>query len=865
MRALIVEDSEDDCALLVRELRRGGYAPVFERVDTVEAMDAALQRQQWDIVFSDYSMPKFSGTQALAHVRTRGSGIPVILVSGTIGEDTAVSAMRAGAQDYIMKGDLRRLLPAVERELRESALRREHVRADGERRASDARFRHILTMAADAIIAVDEDQRITIFNQGAELIFGYRADEVRGQPLDVLLPSRYVAVHRHQIKAFANAAENSRSMKQRGEVFGRRKDGTEFPAEASISKLTDGNKTTFTVILRDISERKRSEDELRLLLSITREANEAGDVQATLAVTLAKVCDATGWLLAQAWVPRADGSVLECSAAWHSRAAELETFRAASAGRVFASGQGLPGRVWKSRQPCWVRDVTVDNNFPRAAAARAAGLKGAMGIPVLAGEDVVAVFEFFMRAPRAEDERAMRVISAVAAQLGTVIQRKRFEERLHHLAHHDVLTDLPNRALFNDRLQQAMYDADRSRRLVGVAFLDLDRFKTINDSLGHTVGDLLLKAVAERLQVCVRTGDTVARLSGDEFAIVLAGISHVDDAARVGEKILSGFALPFRIDGHELYTGASVGITLYPVDDNGIEGLLRNADVAMYRAKKQGGGAYQFYAADMTSKAQERLALENALRHALERDEFRLHYQPIVDLYTGAVTGVEALIRWHHPQRGLVPPAEFIPLAEETGLIVPIGEWVLRTACAQAQAWRAAGRTLQLSVNISPRQFEHPGLATTIAAIVANVGFDPALLDLEITEGLLMKNAEGTLAAMTTLSNLGVQFSIDDFGTGYSSLAYLKRLPIARLKIDQSFVQDIPADKNDAAIIIAIISVAHSLGIQTIAEGVETAAQLDFLKSHGCDAAQGFYFSAPRPPQELPREQLYKAYRPSPN
>lgn len=795
LRVLIVEDSEDDCTLLVQELKRGGYQPQHERVDNAQALEAALDRQAWDIVFGDYRMPNFSGTQALARIRARGLDVPYIFVSGTIGEDTAVSAMKAGAQDFIMKGSFKRLLPAVERELRDAAMKRAKLQAEAEQRASEARFRNVLTMAPDAIICADEDQRIVIFNQGAERIFGYAAAEVEGQLLDVLLPPRYLTKHRQHIAQFAQTAGTARPMNDRNDVYGRRKNGEEFPAEASISRLTENGRTTFTVIMRDITERKRTEEEMRLLQGVTEAAAAAEDVHDALNVTLRRICETTGWSLAQAWIPNTDGTVIECSPAWYARDMDAERFRLASTGLALALGEGIPGRVLDSKRPCWIADVTQEANFTRRDLAQAVGIKAAMGVPVLVDNQVLAVLEFFIRTSTEHDARAVQLVSAVATQLASVMQRKLAEQRLHHLAHHDPLTDLPNRTLFNDRLRQAMYDANRYDRLLGVAFLDLDRFKTINDSLGHGVGDRLLQEVATRLWNILREGDTVARLSGDEFAIILTGLRNTSDAVRMAEKIVGSFVEPFRIDQHELHTGASVGVTVFPIDERNVDGLLRNADIAMYRAKKQGGGGYQFYAADMSAKAHERLALENDLRHALTHDEFRLHYQPIVDLTSDRVIGVEALLRWQHPTRGLVPPLDFIPLAEETRLIVRIGEWVLRTACVQLKRWGPAAAGMRLAVNVSPRQFEQPDFAATTAAIVRETGFDPALLDLEITESLLMQNAEATLSIMDELNAIGMQFSIDDFGTGYSSLSYLKRLPISRLKIDRSFVRDVPADK----------------------------------------------------------------------
>jgi diguanylate cyclase (GGDEF)-like protein/PAS domain S-box-containing protein len=429
-----------------------------------------------------------------------------------------------------------------------------------------------------------------------------------------------------------------------------------------------------------------------------------------------------------------------------------------------------------------------------------------------------------------------------------ITERKRAQEQLDHLAHYDALTGLPNRLLFQDRLAQAVISATRRHRVVGVMFLDLDRFKTINDTLGHEVGDDILKAVAERLKRCLREGDSVARWGGDEYAIVLADMAHAEDAANVARRILDEFSQPVRSGRHELYATASIGITVYPTDDDRVEYLLKNADTAMYRAKESGRNTYQFYTADMNAKAVDRLDLETHLRRAQERDEFRLHYQPQIDLSTGRIVGVEALIRWSRPDRGMVPPVEFIPVAEETGLITSIGQWVLRAALAQAKTWRDAGLPLvRVSVNVSPRQFRQPDFPASVARMLREAGLPPHSLEIEVTESLLIEHEPTVLARFTELREFGVRFSIDDFGTGYSSLSYLKRFPIDTLKIDRSFVANLPADPDHSAIASAIVSLAHSLRLQVVAEGVETAAQAEFLRSLGCDFAQGYLYSRPLP------------------
>jgi diguanylate cyclase (GGDEF)-like protein/PAS domain S-box-containing protein len=427
-----------------------------------------------------------------------------------------------------------------------------------------------------------------------------------------------------------------------------------------------------------------------------------------------------------------------------------------------------------------------------------------------------------------------------------ISERQQSEARLHHLAHHDLLTDLPNRLLLQDRLALAMREAHQRERLVAVMFLDLDRFKNINDTLGHDTGDALLKAVAERLIVCLRPGDTVSRLGGDEFTIILANVAHVDDVTRVAQKILDQFISPFRIGGRDLFISPSIGITLYPLDDKSIENLLKDADVAMYHAKDMGGNTFQFYTPELNIRAARRLEMETGLRQALERQEFILHYQPLVDIKTGLIMGMEALLRWQHPEHGLIPPLDFIPLAEETGLIIPIGEWALQTACAQTKAWHDAGfPALQVAVNLSSKQLRDKNLITIVKKSLDASGLEARHLDLELTESVLMQDMELAVRILKELQQAGVTFSLDDFGTGYSSLSYLKRFPIEYLKIDRSFVRDIVTDLYGAGLVQAILAMASVLNIKVIAEGVETSEQLEFLRNHACDISQGYYCSKP--------------------
>ena len=443
-------------------------------------------------------------------------------------------------------------------------------------------------------------------------------------------------------------------------------------------------------------------------------------------------------------------------------------------------------------------------------------------------------------------------VIALEGFISDITERKLAEERLAHLAQFDPLTGLPNRTLLHDRLSQTVAQAQRQARQAAVLFVDLDRFKLINDTLGHYVGDLLIAEVARRLQHCVRAGDTVGRLSGDEFGVVLADLAHADDAALVAQKVLEALARAYQLAGSEAFISASIGIAVCPGDGTHAGDLLRNADMAMYRAKESTRNAYCFFTPEMNQRASARMQLNNDLRHAIERREFVLHYQPKVDLVSGRMQGLEALLRWNHPTRGLVAPMEFVPALEESGLILPVGEWVLEEACRQLREWSLAGLgEMSMAVNLASPSFRQPDLVTRVASTLERVKVPPNRLELEATESMLMRDVGTTMTTLTQLRELGVRLSVDDFGTGYSSLSYLRRFPIDQLKIDRSFVKEVTENPDDAAITNAIISLAHSLKLQVVAEGVETAGQARVLREQGCRLMQGFLFSRPLPAAEI--------------
>ena len=429
--------------------------------------------------------------------------------------------------------------------------------------------------------------------------------------------------------------------------------------------------------------------------------------------------------------------------------------------------------------------------------------------------------------------------------------RERTEQR-DRLASYDTVTQLPNRALFEDRVKQAVAIARAANQSLGVLFISLDQFKKVNDSLGHGPGDTLLREFAERLNSCISTSDTVARFGNDEFALLRTSVDGTNDVIETIGSLFQVLKFPFDLPGHELFATASVGVSLFPLDGEDCHTLLKNAGAALYKAKRSGGANYQFFTADLHELAAKRLELESNLRRAIQNEEFLVHYEPRLSVDSLAITGVEALVRWQHPQLGLILPSEFIPLAEDTGLIVPIGEWVLRAACLQGRRWRDQGfAPIQIAVNISARQFHDQDLAQTVIRILEETGLSPQYLELELTESSIMQNAEFAAGMLSRLKSRGINISIDDFGTGFSSLASLKRLPIDALKIDQSFVRDVTSDPDDAALVNAIITLAHNLRLRVVAEGVETEDQLRFLQLLRCDEIQGYFFSRPLPAEAL--------------
>jgi diguanylate cyclase (GGDEF)-like protein/PAS domain S-box-containing protein len=715
--------------------------------------------------------------------------------------------------------------------------------ADGEQALLE--LRAILENATVGILFSKNRLLVQANPLGAQM-FGYTTDELLGQPGRILYPSdeAYEALGREAGPILGCG----RSFQAESEM--RRKDGSTFRCRMSAKAVDPLHPNAGTIwIMEDVTAQYETEQRVRLALAEQEMIFDNAAVGIVFARNrrvqrcnrkLEEIFD---------WPPgELPGRPLRLL--YPSEADFIDHCTEADEAMAYAGVHVAEMQMKrKSGGLLWVR-----------ATGRRANADGSEFDIVWIFEDVTERRDAEEALRRARDELEQRVaertteLTAANMQLQKeIFERLQAEQRIWHVAHHDALTGLPNRALLHDRLEQALAQASRDDHRVGVMFIDLDRFKSINDSLGHAIGDELLRHVAERLNGVVRAVDTVSRHGGDEFIIVLRQIAGADDAVLVAEKIIAALATPVHVQGHELRATPSIGISIYPDDGSQALQLMKNADTAMYHAKARGRNTFQFFAPRMNEEATHFFHLEQQLRHALDANELLLHFQPQVDIQLRVTCGMEALVRWLHPDQGMMSPADFIPIAEETGLILPLGEWVLAEALRQNRCWQEAGYPLlPVAVNLSPRQFRQKGLVDSVRRLLAETGQPARLLELEITESSLMQDVDEALEKLRELSAMGVQLVIDDFGTGYSSLNHLKRFPVHKLKIDQSFVRDLGIDWDDGAIVSVIVGLAQALNLEVVAEGVETAVQLDMLRNYGCDVFQGYYFSRPLAADQAP-------------
>ncbi len=675
-----------------------------------------------------------------------------------------------------------------------------------ERSKAENLYRLLTQSAPEAIITANTDGKVVSWNQGAERIFGYMEGEMLGEPLEKIIPIRYQAPHQAAMERAEQRTELGQLI-QRVELTGLIKGGEESPIEISLNDWEHEGERFFTAVILDISERKQAEENLRLAAKVfesTVEGVMITDHNRHIIATNQAFTRITGYeqeeLLGKTPIKLKSGR--------HNKKFYKKMWRELNETGTWS------GEIWNKRKngeiyPEWLSINVVLNEANEAT-------------------HFVGVFT-------------------------DISEIKQTQKQLDYLAHHDPLTDLPNRRLFNDRLEHAIIRSTRYKEQLAVMFIDLDNFKDINDSLGHATGDQLLCMVSDRIIGTLRISDTVARQGGDEFIVLLENVGRAANLKPLVEKLLGTLQHGYEFNDQTFYITASIGLSCFPGDGQTADSLIQHADAAMYEAKARGRNGYVFYSGELTSMAYRRMQVKGNLRHALERDEFRLCYQPQINTDNGEIEGLEALLRWHHPDLGEFPPNSFIPHAENNGLIVPIGEWVMRHACHQFVEWRKAGLPIKrIAINVAGQQIQDSEFVQIVTNIIKKTGIAPEMLELEVTENFIMRRAENAIGVLDKIKALGVQIAIDDFGTGYSSLSYLKRLPIHKLKIDQSFIRDLTVDPNDVAITRAIIALGQSMNLGIIAEGVETTKQEQILRENGCTHMQGFLYSRPLPESKVP-------------
>jgi len=815
LKLLLIEDEENDALLVLRELRRGGFDPVWQRVQTAEELQSALQENTWDLIISDYRLPQFNASHALKIVREYNQGIPFILVSGTIGEILAVEMMKAGADDYVMKENLKRLPEAVRRELRDAQIRIEHRLAEQRLKESEQRFRHLFESTPLISVQGYNTQRQVIYwNDASEILYGYTKAEAMGQQLeDLIIPPEMQQAVIEGLDRWLRFGEQVPA----SELSVMRKDGSRVLVYSSHMMLTniEGEQEIYCVDI-DLSDHKQAEVELR-------ESEERYRLLAENTHDLVCLHDPDGRYI------------------YVSPSCEM---------LLGYSYQELLGQdpypFFHPEDQCIVRE-SYNNAFNNALIQTPTPVT--YRIRHKSGKYIW--FETLSKPILGIDNQVVKLQTTSR----DVTERIQAQQRLRYDALHDQLTGLPNRGLLTERLELAI---NRARRLdsynYAVLFLDLDRFKVINDSLGHLAGDQLLTIVAQKLKKHLRDIDLVARLGGDEFVILLEDVVNVEQVIHVTERILADIQTPLSINSSDVVISTSIGIVLGTRNYQQATDVIRDADIAMYRSKAANRGSYKVFNVEMHTQAVNRLTLETDLRKALDRGEFFIAYQPIMDIMGGitqqknCLVGFEALVRWQHPTRGLVSPDYFVPMAEETGLIVPIDRWMFCTVCEQLALWKRQfphHAPLKMSINLSAQDLRQSNLLTEIDRILAATGIAGSAITLEITESMLIENITKTIQLLKQLKEREIQISIDDFGTGYSSLNYLHRLPADNLKIDRSFVGQMEQGNRNYQVVSTIIALSNQLGLAVVAEGIETSQQLKWLQDLGCEFGQGYFFSEP--------------------
>ncbi len=857
LRILVAEDSETDAELVQRELKRGGLDFQSRRVQTESDFRRELDEFQPHLVISDFSMPQFSGPKALAIARESRADIPFIFISGTIGENVAVDMMKAGANDYVMKNNLARLVPALKRELREAEVRRARRFAEERLKESEAGLHRAQVMAKIAHVVTGLDGSFERWSDTLPQLIGVEPAQMPRSTrewLDLLHPD-----DREGFRATAIEAVRT-GMRKDVEYRLRRADGAWSRVRQVIEPLqsqadAEGGTRWFST-LQDVTEHRLAEEKILRLTRVyavlsginalivrVRDRDELFREACRIAVEAGK--------FKLAWLGVVDREVGRVKpVAWHGGEEDYFQLMPLALNESVPEQYGLAGRAIRERRAMVVEDMAKDPRVLLRKEASVRGFHSLVVLPLLVSDEAVAVLALYATEVGFFDEEEMKLLIELSGDISFALDHIAKAEKLDYLAYYDSLTGLANRSLFHERLVQYVSAAQSEKSKLAVAVVDVDRFKIINDSLGRQAGDELLRHIAERIE---RHAGPIrmARISADRFAIVRTGVSSESEVARLVEQWLAEcFGPPYAVGGTELRVSAKAGIALFPNDGADADALFQNAEAALKKAKAT-GERYLFHTQQMTERIGEKLALENKLRQALEKEEFVLHYQPMVDTATRRIDSVEALIRWQSPELGLVPPMQFIPLLEETGLILEVGAWALRRAVLDHRNWKDGGLPApRISVNVSPIQLRKRDFVATVEEAL-KFGALPPGIDLEITESLVMEDIEANTKKLEAVRVLGVSIAIDDFGTGYSSLGYLAKLPVQSLKIDRSFIITMLHDPNVMTLVSTIVSLAHSLHLKVVAEGVDAEEQAETLKRLGCHEMQGYLISKPVPFAEM--------------
>jgi diguanylate cyclase (GGDEF)-like protein/PAS domain S-box-containing protein len=849
---LFIEDSKLDVDLALRTLAHDGLHPSWKHVATERALREALSAALPDVILSDFSMPGFDGLQALQISHELAPDVPFIFLSGTIGEERAIEAIRLGAKDYVLKDRMRRLGTAVRRSLAEAADRARTRVAQDELRKSESLKGAILEASLDCLITIDKQGHIVEFNPAAAATFGISREQALGKSMvELIVPPRFREAHRRGFAQYFATGKGS-ILGKRLELAAIRADGTEFPVELAITPIRSNSESLFTGCLRDITARNEAQSKIKRLsrvyavLSGINAAIVRTHNREELYREVCRIAVEAGEFRT-AWVGIVDRQAMGISpVAWHGAGLEYIRRMPLSLDENAPEPRGVAGRAWRERKAMVSNDMATDPRILLGKEALHLGVRSLAMLPLIVSEEVVGVLALYAAETGFFDDDEMKLLLELAGDVSFALEHIEKEAKLNYLALYDSLTGLGNRTLFRDRLRQYLRVAGQSGEKLALVAIDIDRLQAVNDSLGRQAGDALLKQLAARL---VQGGqpEELARIGADNFAVVLRTVKGRSEVTRRLEKLWRGWlGTPYRVDTSDLKVTARAGIALFPNDTTDAEALLRNAEAALRKAK-QVGERQVFYTPALTERTAERLTLENRLRQALEKDEFVLHYQPKVDFERRRIAGVEALIRWQDPELGLVPPGKFIPLMEETGLILEVGAWALRRAAMDHLSWMEQGlQAPRVAVNVSAIQMRQRDFVATIQAALTQ-GAAPPGIDLEITESLIMEDIQGNIEKLKAIQALGLSIAIDDFGTGYSSLGYLAKLPLQALKIDRSFISTMLNDPNSMTLVSTIISLAHSLRLKVVAEGVETEDQAKMLGLLRCDELQGYLFSRPVP------------------